>query len=180
MSNKIGQSPANARSAKKASRLGSFLKKFSDPTIRHNYLAQHIKTFLAAQIRSLRKDESQIEFGRRLGKPQSVVSRLEHGGTTVNVQTLVEIANKLELGLIIQFVNYNTFFEWSKNVSEETLTPRPFSLAGATLASMTPATFESSAQNVVKLHDWARLGSKPYASTISTKLPETLTMIGAA
>jgi transcriptional regulator with XRE-family HTH domain len=121
------QLTAQSREKKKANRWKFFTKQISDAGFRHGYLAQHVKTFLAAQIRSLRGEESQIKFGQRLGMKQSVVSRLENSGTTANVQTLIEIANKLELGLIVQFVNYDTFFEWSKNVSEDTLAPKAFS-----------------------------------------------------
>jgi len=111
----------------KSPRLKKLYKQLDDPKFRHGYLTHSIKSFLAAQIRALRSDEPQIEFGKRIGKPQSVVSRLENQGTSVNVQTLIEIANKLDLGLIVRFVDYPTFLNVTDDFSEDAFAPKKFS-----------------------------------------------------
>lgn len=45
---------------------------------RASYMAPGLRAYLADQIRALRGNRSQREFGRLIGKPQSVVSRLEN------------------------------------------------------------------------------------------------------
>jgi hypothetical protein len=61
-------------SGKRTDRLAEPFKK---EKFRKHYFARQLKVFLAAQIRALRGDRTQTEFGRLIGKPQSVVARLE-------------------------------------------------------------------------------------------------------
>jgi transcriptional regulator with XRE-family HTH domain len=94
---------------------------------RAEYYAGQLKRFLAAQIRALRGDLSQAEFGRRIGKPQSVISRLERQSYgNVNLQTLIDIATKLDIGLIIRFVDLPTFLKWASDYSANVLAPEPY------------------------------------------------------
>jgi hypothetical protein len=95
-----------------------------------------LKVFLAAQIRALRGDRTQTEFGELIGKPQSVVARLERESYgKVNLQTLIDIAQKLDIALIVRFVNFSTFLEWTKDYSQEALAPQPYGgIAEATVA----------------------------------------------
>ena len=58
----------------------------------------------------MRGDRSQRAFGELIGKPQSVVSRLEneeYGKLTL--QTLLDIAEKLDIALEVRFVDYPAF-----------------------------------------------------------------------
>jgi transcriptional regulator with XRE-family HTH domain len=62
-------------------------------------------TQIADEIRALRGNLSQKEFGMIIGKPQSVISRLENAGYgKVNLQTLLDIAEKCRKNLVIKFV----------------------------------------------------------------------------
>jgi transcriptional regulator with XRE-family HTH domain len=106
------------------SELTSELKKRA---FRAEYYSTRLKAFLAAQIRALRGDLSQTEFGRRIGKPQSVVSRLERQNYgKVNLQTLIDIATKLDVGLIIRFVNLPTFLKWENDYSAQAPAAEPY------------------------------------------------------
>jgi transcriptional regulator with XRE-family HTH domain len=70
---------------------------------------------------------SQEEFGRLLGKPQSVVSRLEdpeYGKVTL--QTLLDIASKLDVALIVRFADYPTYLNVTSDVSPRALRPPRF------------------------------------------------------
>jgi transcriptional regulator with XRE-family HTH domain len=63
----------------------------------------------ARQIRSMREDVglSQKQFGEEIGKPQSVISRLEnidHNGVTIN--TLLSLAKARNVGLNVEFTDY--------------------------------------------------------------------------
>ena len=84
----------------------------SDAAFRASYLAHHLRAFLADQIRVLRGELSQREFRELIGKPQSVISRLEdeeYGKVTL--QTLIDIATKLDIGLLVRFVDFPKFLE---------------------------------------------------------------------
>ena len=73
-------------------------------------MAHRLKASLADQIRDLRGNRSQKEFGALIGKPQSVVSRLEKEDYgKVTLQTLIDIATRLDIGLVVQFVDFSTF-----------------------------------------------------------------------
>jgi transcriptional regulator with XRE-family HTH domain len=87
----------------------SKLEKFLNDSYRASYLEAHVKGSIAYQIQALRENEglNQSDFGGLIGKPQSVVSRLEdteYGG--VNVNTLIQIANRLRIGLVIRFCDF--------------------------------------------------------------------------
>jgi len=89
----------------------SKLQKFQDDSYREAYLDAHVKGGIAYQVQALREKSgrNQTEFGELIGKPQSVVSRLEsteYGA--VNVNTLVDIANRLKIGLLIRFCDFET------------------------------------------------------------------------
>ena len=98
------------------------LQKFLDDAYRASYLEGHVKGSIAYQIQALREQAglNQTEFGQLIGKPQSVVSRMEsteYGGA--NVSTLVEIANRLKIGLQIRFCDFETVL--SANLSPDGL-----------------------------------------------------------
>jgi transcriptional regulator with XRE-family HTH domain len=89
----------------------SDLEPFLDKKYRDAYLDGYVKGSIAYQIRSLREQSglSQSKFGKRIDKPQSVVSRLEsteYGALTVN--TLLVIAKARNVGLKVSFVDYVT------------------------------------------------------------------------
>ena len=90
------------------------LKKFSNDSYRESYLDSHVKSSIAYQIQALREKAglNQSDFGKLVGKPQSVISRLEnteYGG--VNVNTLLQIANRLKIGLLVRFCDFDTILD---------------------------------------------------------------------
>jgi transcriptional regulator with XRE-family HTH domain len=101
----------------------SKLQKFLDDSYRVSYLDSHVKGSIAYQIQALREKEglNQTQFGVLIGKPQSVVSRLEdteYG--SLNVNTLLQIANRLKIALNIRFCNFETIL--NADVSPAALT----------------------------------------------------------
>ncbi len=87
-------------------------------------MSQHLRTLLADQIRALRGTLSQAQFGRLLVKPQSVVSRLESREFgKLTLQTLLEIAAKKEVTLIVHFVSHGTFLRMTQDFSEAAYRP---------------------------------------------------------
>lgn len=108
-------------------RAKSLISKLGRKKYREAYLSQHLRMFLATQIRALRGGLSQIAFGKLLGKPQSVVSRLESADYgKVTLQTLIDIANKLDVALVVRFVSYPLFLRTTEDFSEAALKPKPY------------------------------------------------------
>ena len=102
-------------------------RKCSNKKFRDSYMSQQLTAFLAIQIRSLRNTDSQAAFGKRIGKPQSVVARLEdekYGN--VNVRTLIDIAQKLDLGLIVRFVDFATFLKAAADYTDAAIKPAAY------------------------------------------------------
>ena len=100
--------------------------KFDDADFRHAFVEANVKRGIAYQLRALRNAEqmNQTQFGELIGKPQSVICRLEnpHYGK-VTVQTLIEIANDLDVGLIVKFVTHDRVLKEVNQLSQEELAP---------------------------------------------------------
>jgi transcriptional regulator with XRE-family HTH domain len=102
-------------------------EQFKKEKFRKSYFARQLKVFLAAQIRALRGEKTQAEFGELIGKPQSVVARLERESYgKVNLQTLIDIASRLDIALIIRFVSFPAFLEWTKDYSSSAIAPQSY------------------------------------------------------
>jgi hypothetical protein len=87
-------------------------------------LAEHVRRGIAYQIRTLRDQRgwNQGAFSKQLGKPQSVVSRLEdpsYGKFTI--QTLLEISRVYDVALQVRFVPYSSFLQQTRDVSTDSM-----------------------------------------------------------
>ncbi len=111
--------------------------KFDDREFRHAFVAANVKRGIAYQLRALRNAEemNQTQFGELIGKPQSVICRLEnpHYGK-VTVQTLIEIANDLDIGLMVKFVTHDRVLREVERLSQEELAPLSYEKAKETKA----------------------------------------------
>jgi hypothetical protein len=108
-------------------RLRNLIEKFRDKAYRDSYIASHTRRFLARQMRKFRGDKSQSEFGDLIGKRQTVVSRLEdskYGKWTL--QTLFDVAEKLNIAVLVRFVDIPTFLKMSEDMSEEASLPQAY------------------------------------------------------
>jgi transcriptional regulator with XRE-family HTH domain len=80
--------------------------------------------FLAQQVRALRGDMSQQQFAELLGTTQSVVSRFEDPSYgKFNLQTLLEIAAKLDRAVVARIVDFPTFLRFTEDVSANAMCP---------------------------------------------------------
>lgn len=89
----------------------SKLKKFENDEYRISYLDSHVKGSIAYQIRGIREKLglTQAQFGALVGMSQTVISRLESAeGGSVNINTLLKLANGLKIGLAVGFCNFET------------------------------------------------------------------------
>jgi transcriptional regulator with XRE-family HTH domain len=108
-----------------------FLRELQDNGRRNGFVADHLRMRIALLIRTLREQRgwSQAELGRRLGKPQSVVSRLEdpdYGKVTLN--TLFEVAQAFDLPLYIDMPNWDEWFRSMADMSSHHLERASFDL----------------------------------------------------
>lgn len=111
----------------RSSRFLKLAKQFRDKEFRDTYVAAHTRRFLARQMRKFRGDLSQMDFAGKLGKQQTIVSRLEnpnYSGWTLS--TLLEIANKLNVGLIVRFVDFPSFLKFTDDFSESAVHPESY------------------------------------------------------
>jgi transcriptional regulator with XRE-family HTH domain len=124
----IEDDPRNARSRR--TRISRLAKALTAPDRRHAYMATQLKAFLSDQIRTLRGSLTQREFGDKIGKPQSVISRLEKQlGRYISIQTIIDIAVKLDIAVIIRFVDFSTFLRYTDDYSDNALAPRSYDQA---------------------------------------------------
>jgi hypothetical protein len=108
-------------------RIPSLVEKFRNRRYRHSYVASHTRRFLARQMRKFRGEKSQSEFGHLIDKQQTVVSRLEdsaYGKWTL--QTLFDVAEKLDLAVIVRFVDHATFLRFTENMTDQATVPSAY------------------------------------------------------
>ncbi len=100
------------------------LKSFKNKKLRDSYVSGRVRTSIALQIRELREREelTQTQFARKIGKPQSVVSRLEdteYGRVTL--KTLLDIAEELDISVVVKFASFDEFLRQHADVSPSAL-----------------------------------------------------------
>jgi transcriptional regulator with XRE-family HTH domain len=106
-------------------KMGSkLLQKLGRKPYRDAYVGEHVRRGVAYQIRALRDQRgwNQGEFSAALGKPQSVVSRLEDPGYgKLTIQTLLKIASVFDLAIQVRFVSYSSFLRQTQDVSTSSM-----------------------------------------------------------
>lgn len=107
------------------------VQKLQKKAYRRAYVSEHVRRGIAHQIRALREEPSrewnQGELSRRLGKPQSVVSRMEdpsYGKLTI--QTLLEVAEAFDVALWVRFISFPTFIGLSRDLSTASMRVESF------------------------------------------------------
>lgn len=115
-----------------------FISQLAEKEDRDEFVADQVRLIVALSIRALREQRgmSQAEFGKLIGKPQSVVSRLEDPDYgKVSLQTLLEVAAALDLPLAVHFPEWEDWFRWSRRVQKKDLERRDFCGVAQTAAA---------------------------------------------
>jgi transcriptional regulator with XRE-family HTH domain len=108
------------------------LEKLRRKAYREAYVEENVRTGIAYQIRALREARgwSQKKFAEMLGKPQSVLSRIEDPDYgKLSLQTLLEVASTFDVALLVQFADFPDFIGRMSNVSPEALNKQSFNEA---------------------------------------------------
>ena len=100
------------------------LTSFKNKKLRDSYISGRVRTSIALQIRELRERQElkQTQFAKKIGKPQSVVSRLEdteYGRVTL--KTLLDIAEALDISVVVKFASFDEFLRQHADVSPSAL-----------------------------------------------------------
>ena len=108
-----------------------FVRQLDEREMRHAYMADQVRTRIALQIRALRDQAerrwSQVELGRRAGKPQNVISRIENPDYgQLTLQTLFDMAEAFDLPLYVDFPEWEDWLELMKDIDTRTLKRRSF------------------------------------------------------
>lgn len=100
----------------------SLMKELRNKEYRDAYVASQIRIGVPFQIRALRNQRgwNQEEFATRLGMSQPRVSEMERPGERrPNIETLLRIAEALDVGLQVRFVSFGELIEWAERFSPD-------------------------------------------------------------
>ena len=95
-----------------------------DPKFRSDYVATALRRNIAHQIRAMRdaRGWNQAELGKKAGKLQSNISRIEDPDYgRVSLQTLIDVAEAFDVGLLVRFVSFSELLEQTADLSLEAL-----------------------------------------------------------
>ena len=113
---------------------------FDNKKFRDGWVSVNVKRGLATQLRELRGALTQGAFGEKIGKPQSVVARLEDPNYgNMSIQTLLEIASRLDVGLLVKFVPFGRVILDARNLTHAELAPLSYEAEKKANAVTTPA-----------------------------------------
>jgi transcriptional regulator with XRE-family HTH domain len=107
------------------------LEQLGEKEFRDEFVADQVRSRIALMIRTLREQYGlrQSELGERMGKPQSVVSRLEDPDYgKESLQTLLEIAAAFDLPLLVDIPEWEDWLDRIGRLTKTDLQRTSFNL----------------------------------------------------
>jgi transcriptional regulator with XRE-family HTH domain len=109
----------------------ALIEELKDDELRNEFVADKVRTRIAMMIRSLREDErrnwSQSQLGKEMGKPANVISRLENPDYgKMSLQTLLEVAAAFKLPLLVDIPSWDDWFRKMRTNSTQQFQHQPF------------------------------------------------------
>lgn len=106
-----------------------FVRSLANREYRHAFVAEHIATSLAFQIRALRESRGWTQEGlaQLTGKAQGAISQLEvpnYG--RYSLSTLKRLAAAFDVALTVRFTPFSELVDWIANLSPRQLAPKSF------------------------------------------------------
>lgn len=127
------------------------IEALDEKAYRESYLEDQVKSYVAYQIKAARESLglTQAEFALKIGKPQSVVSRLESlNYGKMRLQTLLEMANVLDVALVVRFVSFPEFLNIYEDVTASALQAEPYNEEKPFISSEESSLIENGSQNI--------------------------------
>lgn len=109
--------------------LSRILARLKDKAYRTASVKTHTSVHRAAQIASMRDERgwTQSKLAHEAGMGQGRISLLEDPNhESVSLNTLQRIAEAFDVALVVTFVNFKRFAEWTNGLEESDLKVRPF------------------------------------------------------
>jgi predicted XRE-type DNA-binding protein len=103
--------------------MSTLKEELKDSEYRRAYAESFANTMIATQIRLLRGDMTQQEFGELVGVKQSRISAMEDENySSWSTKSLKQIAGGKDVVFLGRFVSFGELLGWSTRFSKETLT----------------------------------------------------------
>ena len=99
----------------------AFAQQLSDKEFRAEFVADQVRTRIALLIRALREQFglSQAQLGELMGKPQSVISRLENPDYgKESLQTLLDVAAAFGLPLLVDIPQWDEWLDAMRRMTK--------------------------------------------------------------
>jgi transcriptional regulator with XRE-family HTH domain len=153
-------------------RLSNLIKKLRNKDYRNIFMSARVAAAVGGQILALRQKRGwrQGDLAERAGMKQSRISLIEKADyENFSFNTLKRIAAAFDVAVIIQFVGFPEFMQWSQGLSSKNIAPEPFNEA-AFWPPPTPSSQETMDKALQDLLQAVNNGSKANVVTADNPL----------